>query len=278
MNSTVAIARRQPVAGLVILVAVALAMAGIALLLPPITQPLAYHNFAEQRTILGIPHFGDLVSNIAYAIVALLGFVFLVSRDSRAVLARFEERLPYIVFFAAIGAVAIGSAYYHAAPTNQTLFWDRLPIIVAFTTMLAAFLADRNHTRADTLVMLPLAVTLGVASLLYWRVGEAGGEGDLRFYYLVQAFAFVLIPLICILFRGRHTNGRFVLYILLLYGAALACEQLDSHIFQALGGIVSGHTIKHILSALAIYMVVPMLRRSKRQPADDPGLQTESGA
>ena len=94
--------------------------------------------------------------------------------------------------------------------------------------MLAAFVADRIHARAGSFVVLPLAVALGTASLVYWHIGEAAGRGDLRFYFLTQAFAFVLIPLICVLFRARNTNGRYVLYILLLYGLGVACDSMSA--------------------------------------------------
>ena len=271
--STIAIARQRPFAGIAVLAVIALAMAGIALSLAPIPQPQAYHNFAEQRTMLGIPHFGDVISNVAYLAVALLGYKFLQSRDGKAALATFEDRLPYIVFFAAVGAVAVGSAYYHTNPTNQTLLWDRLPMAVAFTAILAAFVGDRIHARAGAFVVLPVAVALSIGSLVYWQLTETAGRGDLRFYFLVQASAIVLIPLICVLFRGRHTSGRFVVYILVLYGLGIASEQLDVRIHEALGGIVSGHTIKHVLTALAIYMVVPMLRQTnERQHETAPAL------
>lgn len=38
-----------------LLVAVAVIIGIIAVLLPPIPQPLAYHNFADHRSRLGIP-------------------------------------------------------------------------------------------------------------------------------------------------------------------------------------------------------------------------------
>ena len=271
-NSTDAKARYRLVSGIVVLAIVAVMMASIALQWSPIAQPQAYHNFAEQRALLGIPHFGDVITNLAYVIVAASGLIFLVSRKGRVVLSGIEERLPFMVFFTAVGAVGIGSAYYHADPTNQTLLWDRLPMAVAFTAMLAAFVADRIHARAGSFVVLPLAVALGTASLVYWHIGEAAGRGDLRFYFLTQAFAFVLIPLICVLFRARNTNGRYVLYILLLYGLGVACEQFDVRIFDLLGGAVSGHTIKHILTAAAIYMVIPMLRRPQRDRLENAGM------
>ena len=88
----------------------------------------------------------------------------------------------------------------------------------------------------------------------------------------MQAFAFVLIPLICVLFQGRNTHGKYVLYILLLYGLGVACEQLDIRIFDLLGGAVSGHTIKHILTAAAAYLVIPMLRRPQRNRLQNAGV------
>ena len=269
-TSAIAIARQQPTVGIAVLAVIALIMAGAALMLSPIAQPQAYHNFAEQRTILGIPRFGDVISNIGYLAVALLGFVFVFSRDGRARLATFEQRLPWLVFFGAVGAIGIGSTYYHANPTNQTLLWDRLPMVVAFTAILAAFVADRIHSSVGTLVVLPFAVTLGVVSLIYWHMSEAAGRGDLRFYFLVQALVIVLVPLICVLFRGRHTSGKFVVYILVLYGLAIACEQFDVRIFEILGGTVSGHTIKHVLAALAIYMVIPMARHTNGRQCTAP--------
>jgi hypothetical protein len=253
----------RPVTRITILALVALVMASAAMLISPIAQPQAFHNFAEQRVLLGIPHFGDVVTNIAYLIVAIAGLAFLASDGGRRKFAGFTERLPWIAFFVAVGAVGIGSAYYHADPTNQTLLWDRLPMAAGFAAMLAAFVADRIHARSGSFVVLPLAIALGAASLIYWHFSEAAGQSDLRFYYLMQAFAFVLIPLICVLFRGHNTNGRYVFYILLLYGLGVACEQLDKQIFDVLGDAVSGHTIKHILTAMAIYMVVPMLRQAK---------------
>jgi hypothetical protein len=49
------------------------------------------------------------------------------------------------------------------------------------------------------------------------------------------------------------------LVVLELYGAALAAEIFDRHLF-ALGGLLSGHTLKHGLAALAAYWVLRMFR------------------
>ena len=45
------------------------------LLLPPIAQSQNYHDFADQRTILGIPHFWNVVSNLPFIAVGTAGLL-----------------------------------------------------------------------------------------------------------------------------------------------------------------------------------------------------------
>jgi hypothetical protein len=234
----------------------------------PFGQDPAYHRFADQRVLLGIPHFGDVVSNIGLLIVGALGLAFVTGGRGRAILTEPSERLPYQVFFTAIALIFFGSAYYHADPTNQTLFWDRLPMTIAYLALLALFIADRVHGPVGVRVMLPLLIGLGVGAVIYWRLGEATGDGDLRFYFLTQIYPALMIPLICLLFPRRHTLGRYVLYLFVCYGLVVASEQLDHEIYALTAGTVSGHSLKHLFAALAAYMihlmVVTAVKRSGR--------------
>ena len=43
------------------------------LLVPAIPQDQAYHQFADQRTLLGIPNFWNVVSNIPFVVVGVVG-------------------------------------------------------------------------------------------------------------------------------------------------------------------------------------------------------------
>ena len=43
------------------------------LLLPPIVQDQNYHDFADQRTLFGIPHFWNVVSNIPFIGIGAAG-------------------------------------------------------------------------------------------------------------------------------------------------------------------------------------------------------------
>lgn len=257
-------------AKLALLGAVALLVLGVALLVPPFAQPAAYHNFADRDVMFGVPHFGDVVSNGGFLIVGVAGIVFMFSRLGQARLADSMLRWPFGVFFAGLALVALGSAYYHWNPNNQTLFWDRLAMTVAFMALLAAFFADRVSSKIGAAIVLPLLLILGAAAALHWRFSEIAGHGDLRFYFLAQALPMILIPLICLLFPGRLTHGRYLLYLGLWYAGAVALEQLDHQINAMLGGVVSGHSLKHLAAAMATFMVLRMLqqRPTSRRPAN----------
>jgi hypothetical protein len=43
------------------------------LVLPPIPQDQGYHQFADQRTLLGVPNFWNVVSNIPFIVIGALG-------------------------------------------------------------------------------------------------------------------------------------------------------------------------------------------------------------
>jgi hypothetical protein len=55
----------------------ALAVTVAALALPPLPQPPEYHQFADQRTLLGIPNFFNVFSNVAFLLVGAAGVVLL---------------------------------------------------------------------------------------------------------------------------------------------------------------------------------------------------------
>ncbi len=248
-----------------VLVLAAVAPLILASMVAPFGQDPAYHRFANQQLLLGIPHFGDVVSNIGLLIVGALGLAFVTGGRGRAILTEPSQRLPYQVFFTGIALIAFGSAYYHADPINETLFWDRLGITIAYLALLALFIADRVHGPVGVRVMLPLLVGLGVGAVIYWRLGEAAGDGDLRFYFLAQLYPALLIPLICLLFPGRRTDGRFVLYLFVCYAFVVGAEQLDHEIYALSAGTVSGHSLKHLFAALAAYMIHVMLAAAVKQ-------------
>jgi hypothetical protein len=257
---------RAAVRWLIVLSAIMLLIAALA---PPIPQPQQYHQFADQRGLLGIPNFLNTISNLAFLLVAFSGLKFLLQtdkwgRNGRRAFSNPSERWPYIAFFLAVGMIGIGSAYYHLAPDSDRLVWDRLPIALAIAALLTATLSERVSPRAGRL--LPVLMGAGAASVVYWHWTEQQGAGNLNFYIVVQFYSILVIALLCIFFPSRYTCGSRILAVLGWYGVAKLAEIGDHQIFD-LGEVVSGHTAKHLIAALAVYRVMGMLR--KRSQAEE---------
>jgi hypothetical protein len=236
-----------------------------AILAPPIAQDPAYHRMADERAIAGIPNAWNVVSNAPFVVVGALGLWSLRPRGwgGHAAFLEARDRWPYGVFFAGLGLTGLGSAYYHAAPGNDRLVWDRLPLAITLMGLFAAVIAERINRKVGCRLLGPL-VALGVASVLLWSAGERRGEGDLRLYALVQFYPLLAIPLMALLFPSPYTRGRDLLIVVALYGLAKLFEVLDARIFS-LGGVVSGHTLKHLVAALSGYWIWRML--VTRRPA-----------
>lgn len=246
-----------------VLIGAVLAVVIVTFCLPPIPQSEAYHNFADQRTLLGIPHCLDVLSNVFFLIVGLMG-IRLVSRNREQngpAFARPLEGWPYLAFFAAIALTAFGSAYYHLHPDDQRLVWDRIPITLSVMSLLAATLGERICIRTASWLLAPLLL-LGAYSAIYWERTQAAGHGDLRPYGLAQYGSMLILLLLIALFPPRYTRGTDLLVSLAIYGVAKIFEAADRPIF-ALGGVVSGHTLKHVAAAVSAYWILRMLALRK---------------
>ncbi len=250
----------------------------IAAILPPIPQPLSYHEFIDQRSYLGIPNFLNVISNLIFLFVGVAGLVFLrrmqvlLSQKTFSVL---SECWPYVTVFLSAILVSMGSAYYHWQPDNNTLFWDRLPIAIGIMGLLAATMTERIGVKQG-LRWLPVLLIIGIASVTYWYWSELQGAGSLNFYIVVQICSILSIILLAILFPSRYTRGRDIYVIIFLYGLAKLAEMLDEEIYR-FGQIVSGHTLKHLLAGLAIYWILRMLKKRRLLERFDQADQIRKG-
>lgn len=226
---------------------------------PPIAQNPQYHNFADRRTILGVPNFWDVVSNAPFAVCGIIGLVFLSTRNAEQAFEFPSECWAYMFFFAALVLTCAGSSYYHLNPNNVTLVWDRIPMSIGFMAILAAVIAERVDLKTGAWLLIPL-VALGIASVLFWHWTEIRGAGDLRFYAVVQFFPMLAIPFMVLFFSSRYTGGNYLLILAGFYGTAKVFEYFDHAIFSA-GHLWSGHTLKHLASAAGTFWVLVMLRR-----------------
>ncbi len=219
----------------------------------PIPQPPEYHDFADRRTIWGIANFFNVTSNAAFLVPGVAGLWLCARRPPVG------ARWAWTTLFAGVTAVAIGSSYYHLAPADGPLFWDRLPMTVGFTALLVALIDEYVTDRAARYLLVPI-LAVGVLSLLYWVL-----FGDLRAYLWLQAISLGTVIAILSFYRGQDCEHIYLLAAVLAYGAAIICEQTDGALWGILKNVLSGHTIKHLLAAFGLYQLFCMLR-DRAQP------------
>jgi hypothetical protein len=230
----------------------------------PIAQLDHYHEFADARALFGLRNAADVLSNIGFALVGLWGLWAL--RDKRRD-PRLEAAWPgYRLFLIALVMTAFGSSFYHLAPDNDRLLWDRLPIAVACAGLLAAVRAE-TRDEGEPRWVLPALVAAAVSSVLWWSLTESLGAGDLRLYLLVQGAPLVFIPIWQALYGSPRSDRAAFGIAILLYALAKVAELNDHAVFSALG-FVSGHTIKHLLAVAAGAVLAANLAwRVRRRPA-----------
>ena len=231
-----------------------ISIAGIVgmMMVEPIAQDPGYHQFSDQRTILGIPNFWNVMSNLPFLIVGAMGLFSLFYSGRIKFIA--EIKPAYVLFFAGVALVNFGSGYYHLWPANETLVWDRLPMTFAFMALFAVIIGEFACLKASKIALWPLVV-FGGFSVFYWHFTETAGHGDLRLYALVQFLPMLLIPLLLLLFKPRFTGTGGYWALLLAYLLAKVLEYFDGAVFNSLG-FISGHSLKHIVAALGVFVLL----------------------
>lgn len=230
----------------VILALVVLLVTAIFLFTEPVPQDPAYHAFSDVRNLFDIPNFWNVASNLPFLVIGAAGVWFLHDNAGRACVP--GTALAYRLFFAGVMLTAFGSSYYHLAPDNQTLVWDRLPMTIGFAGLLTIIVAEFVSASAARKLLLPLLIT-GLASVAYWAWSEARGDGDLRPYALVQFLPMLLIPVLLLTHRPAFSDKKIFWWMLFFYLLAKVFEFMDPAIF-ALGYLISGHTLKHLAAAM----------------------------
>jgi hypothetical protein len=219
---------------------VGLFVAGIFLeWLHPLRQWNAYHDFADTRAWLGVPNAANVLSNVPIFLAGLALVAKIVRSPDPAI-----RRSPGLVV-AGIGLMftGIGSAYYHLAPDDATLIWDRLPLATVFAgALLTAWACSGMVPPSGTDAAV---VVLGsFASVAYWV-----WLGSLWPYAILQFGA--LAALLYLAVRNRLVPARAWWVLIVFYALAKVFELLDHPIWALSHEFVSGHTLKHLMSAAA---------------------------
>jgi hypothetical protein len=217
----------------------------------PVRQSEAYHDFADRRTILGIPNFWNVISNVSFLIAATAGIFSM----RRGVFDQTWERRAYGLMNAGVAMTAVGSGYYHLHPNSQTLFWDRLPMTIVFMSVLAITVGERIDLNTGRRLLLPLLVA-GTSSVLYWRF-----SGDLRWYGFVQFIPMLAVPVMLVFFQPRYTHSSASWWMMGFYLLAKGAELFD----QQIGNVIAtgGHPWKHLTGAVGVGCYVTAIARRR---------------
>ena len=225
------------------------------LMIDPIPQDQAYHSFADQRTLYSIPNFWNVISNLPFLFIGLYG-VYLSTRNYAARPDWASKGIP-LVLCAGMFLACFGSMYYHWAPDNHTLVWDRLPMTFMFMPVLALIVYDFLGVKAGQWAF-TILVPLGALSVFYWDYTESIGQGDLRLYAFVQFFPMLIVPIIWWFSAKKVPYGRYILYTLGWYVLTKLAEHFDFEIYELLG-FMSGHPIKHLLGGVTMIYILKLI-------------------
>lgn len=236
----------------------AAALLALALFGPVLPASAHQHDFADQRTLWGIPCALDVLSNLAFALAGAWGWWVLRRVPPGALDA--TSRALAALFFGGLLCTAAGSALYHWQPQDAGLVWDRLGMVLPFAGLLGLAASSRVSARAGwaaagaVLAAGPLAVGAWAwgGNLLPWAVVQLGG--------MLVVFALAWLP------RRAGTLALNLGAVIALYGAAKLFEAADHAVFEATQQWLSGHSIKHVLAAAAAWPVLAACRQNGAHP------------
>ncbi|TFZ02063.1 hypothetical protein [Ramlibacter humi] len=225
------------------LLAAVLALVAVAAFGPAVAQHAHYHDFADQQARWGVPHAADVLSNLAFAATGLAG----AWRLAVAQLDRVQRALGALAC-AGLLLTAACSSWYHLQPGDAGLVIDRLGMTVAFAGLLglaACHVSRRAGIATAVLVLVGAPLTLLVfaasGNLLPWAVLQGGG---------------MALLLACALLRGHDALPIRWELVIAAYALAKLFELGDHAIWEATGQWISGHSLKHLVAAAAVWPVL----------------------
>jgi hypothetical protein len=205
----------------------------------PLSQPASYHHFADERSLGMLPNASDVLSNLVILAAGLVNSGWVIRHAPHPPL-QFPAMLvagPGLVL------TAFGSAYYHAAPSDATLVWDRLPMTIVFAGILAMLWSSVTRQRVGWVQMLILvAVSLGTVG--YWLAFDS-----LWPYAILQFGGLAVVVGMTV---TRKVDAPFAwAMVIVFYGLAKVFESLDWQIWAVTGHLFAGHALKHVASGFA---------------------------
>jgi hypothetical protein len=235
-------------------------LGALAWLLPTIPLAPHYHDFADQRTLFGIPCALDVLSNAPFSIWGIWGLLAL----RLTPIIQGAQRQMATLFFWGLIATALGSAYYHLAPNNAGLVIDRYGMTVAFAGLMGLAATTRASDRAGSLLGWA-ALALGSVSVYIWGITE-----NMTPWVVFQGGGILLILGLLVLRPNEQALQISWRSVLAIYIAAKLFELYDAAVFNWTG-CISGHSLKHIVASLAAWPVLVAIRSARAKTPNSSG-------
>jgi hypothetical protein len=224
----------------------------MALFYGPISQPQEYHDFADDREILGVPNALDVMSNLAIIYPGVVGLAFIHESRNRSQVSEDEISIQITLFSGMILTFA-GSVWFHLDPTDSTMLWDRLGMSVVIGSCISLLIHDMWDRNLAAKIHLPIIIA-SIVSVLWWPVFD-----DLRVYFIVKHHPFILFPIFLLCGRRIYDKVSGYYWALSMFLLATIFEFADQQIFE-ITGIISGHTLKHIAAGIGLWFLMVMIR------------------
>jgi len=224
--------------------------------------------FADTRAWHGLPNAMDVLSNLPFLLIGCWGLYRLnrIDRAHQQALAQFPLAPPASdppdntldcawLFFAGLIATAAGSAFYHLLPDAPRLAADRAGMAVAFAGLIGIAVCERVSQRAGW----PAAWFVLTTGLLAAEVVQE--TGNVLPWALVQFGGMALVLTLALATPMRGAVGLKLGWVIFFYAVAKAFELADHQVYEASGQMISGHSLKHLVAALAGLPVLAALRK-----------------
>lgn len=212
-----------------------------------------FFQFADRREFLGIPNTLDVLSNLGFLAVGTYGLTVLHKYRSHPL-------HIYVVLLSLITlATAAGSAYFHMYADPAHLPPDRLPMSWGFATIVGMLVSDRVDRKLGLWVT---GALIPLASLTV--IGMAYDLFSMRPYIIVQFGSLIFAGLAAVLQPRGLVSNKTVFSAMGLYAAAKGLELLDKPIFGWFGEWISGHSLKHLCAALAVYRLIQFVKGDQK--------------
>lgn len=226
-------------------------MGAVAVLGPHVGNLAGYHAFVDERGWHSVPHAGDVLSNLAFLVAGLAG-AWSLWRLPRRWLSNMQRAMAAL-FFGGLVVTAACSSWYHLQPDDARLVVDRSGMAIAFAGLLGLAAAAHVSERAGAWV------GLGLLLISPWAI-RAAASGELLPWAVLQFGGMAALCIVAWLRPLPDAVGVHWLAVVAIYALAKLAEAGDTWIFELTRHLVSGHSIKHLVAAMAAWPLIAALK------------------